>query len=58
MLLSHLRDIDERVMDRSHSGADAECVHSAFERGNTFFENRVGWISDSRVDVSLNFQIE
>ena len=51
-------DIDKRVLDRGHPGADAKSVDAAFERGHAFFQHGVRGISDPGVDVPFDFQIE
>ena len=57
-VVAHLRDIDERIVNRGHAGADAEGFDAAFEGGYAFFEDGVGGIADAGVDVALHVEIE
>ena len=57
-VVAHFGDVDERVVDRGHAGADAKGFDAAFERGDALFEDGVGRIADARVDVALDIEIE
>jgi len=49
-----LGNVDQRIFDRRHPRTHAEPIDSAFECGNTFFEDRVGGIADASVDIPFD----
>jgi hypothetical protein len=51
-------DIDERVFNRGHSGADTQRVNTAFQRCNPLFQDGIRGVSDARVDVPLDFEVK
>ncbi len=57
-VVAHFGDIDERIVNGGHAGADAEGFDAAFESGYAFFEDGVGGIADAGVDVALHVEIE
>src|SRR5579872_2762448 len=50
--------INERILDRCHPGTYAEGLDPSFERSHAFFEHRICWIPDARVDIPRDLQIE
>ena len=57
-VVAHFRDVYQRVVNRRHSGTDAERVYPAFERGDTLFKHGIGRVADPRVDIALHIQVK
>jgi hypothetical protein len=53
-----LGNVDQRILDGSHSGADAERLYAALKSRHAFFKDGIGGVADTSVDVALDIQIE
>src|SRR5580692_3590119 len=50
-VISQLDDVDKRVLDGSHSGADTQRFDPAFQRGNPLLQHSICGVPDTSVDV-------
>src|ERR1700690_1945654 len=56
--MPHFGNVNERILDCSHAGTDADSVDSAFHGGDTLFQYSIGGIADPGIDVALDFEIK
>ena len=57
-VVAHLGDVDQRVVDCRHSRTNAQRFNPSLERGDALLENPISRISDSGVNIALNFEVE
>ena len=54
-VVAHLRNVDDRVLDRRHSGTNAKRIDSALERRHALFQHGIGGIPDTGINIAFNF---